>query len=256
MRLAPYITACHRLAEGRRDIVMGFASILEQNLSRVRQRIAEAAYRSGRRPQDIRLVAVTKYVPPPVIRELVQLGQHEIGESRPQQLWERSEELRDLPVTWHLVGPLQRNKVRKTLPKVTWIHSIDTVPLLDAVNRIAGELGVRLKLLLEVNISRHPAKRGFDPEIMQTIVQHALGCENGEVCGLMAMAGVEGDLTGARRDFRSLRELRDRLQAAVPQAGLKELSMGMSGDFEIGIEEGATMVRIGSALFEGLILEE
>ena len=235
---------------------MGFVSILEQNLSRVRQRIVEAACRSGRRPEDIRLVAVTKYVPPPVIRELVQLGQHEIGESRPQQLWERCEYLQDLPITWHLVGPLQRNKVRKTLPKVTWIHSIDSLPLLDAVNRIAGELGLRPKLLLEVNISRHPAKRGFDPIAMETIVQHALRCENGEVCGLMAMAGVEGDLAGARREFRSLRELRNQLQAAVPQLVLKELSMGMSGDFEIGIEEGATMVRVGSALFEGLTLEE
>lgn len=232
---------------------MDVQSVLKRNLDEIWTRIDRAAERSGRSPQAIRLIAVTKYVDVPVIRELVALGQRTLGESRPQQLWQRADALADMDIEWHLVGPLQRNKVRKTLPRVAWIHSVDSLPLLGEINRIAGELGCRPRVLLEVNISRHPAKHGFAPEAMEDVVAQLTKYPNVEVCGLMAMAGVEGDLAGARRDFRNLRELRERLLPLVPQGiRLGELSMGMSGDFEIAIEEGATMVRIGSALFENL----
>lgn len=227
--------------------------ILERNLTDIRRRMAAAAARCGRSPEEITLVAITKYVDLRVIEELISLGQRTLGESRPQQLWKRFDALRNHNVVWHLVGPLQKNKVRKTLPMVQWIHSVDSLGLLEAVDRIAGELGLRPQVLLEVNISGHPAKHGFHPEEMETVVKQAAQCENLRVCGLMAMAGFEGDLEGARRDFKALRELRDNLkQLPGLKLTLTELSMGMSGDFEIAIEEGATMIRIGSALFEGL----
>lgn len=212
-----------------------------------------AAIRCGRFPGEITLVAVTKYVSVDVIKELTSLGQRALGESRPQQLWERVDALGDREIEWHLVGPLQKNKVRKTLPLVRWIHSIDSVGLLETVDRIAGEIGVQPNVLLEVNVAGHPAKHGFRPDDMRDVVRRAALCQNVAICGLMAMAGVEGDMEGARRDFRTLRELRDELQESLgSQFALKELSMGMSGDFEIAIEEGATMIRVGSALFEGL----
>jgi hypothetical protein len=227
--------------------------ILERNLNHVRQRIATAAARCNRSPEEIALVAITKYVPVEVIKELLNLGQRALGESRPQMLWERADALKDREIEWHLVGPLQKNKVRKTLPVVQWIHSIDSVGLLETVDRVAGELGVRSKVLLEVNVSGHPAKHGFHPNEMPEVVTRAAMCQNIVVCGLMAMAGFEGDLEGARRDFKALRKLRDDLQEwSGTRLALTELSMGMSGDFEIAIEEGATMIRVGSALFEGL----
>ncbi|MGQ9506142.1 MAG: YggS family pyridoxal phosphate-dependent enzyme [Thermogutta sp.] len=228
-------------------------SILEGNLTAILHRVAAAASRCGRSAEEITLVAITKYVDLRVIEELISLGQRTLGESRPQQLWQRFDALRDHNVVWHLVGPLQKNKVRKTLPMVQWIHSVDSLGLLEAIDRIAGELGVHPQVLLEVNISGHPAKHGFRPEEMETVVKQGAQCQNITICGLMAMAGFEGDLEGARRDFRALRELRDYLQQ-LPNLNLSltELSMGMSGDFEIAIEEGATMIRVGSALFAGL----
>ncbi|ASV76559.1 YggS [Thermogutta terrifontis] len=236
---------------------MDTTSLLRKNLESIQERIRAAAERVGRSPDEVRLVAVTKYVDVPVVRQLVELGQRSLGESRPQQLWQRHALLADLPIQWHLVGPLQRNKVRKTLPCVEWIHSVDSLSLLADINRIAGELGLRPKLLLEVNISRHPSKHGFAPEMMEEIISQLGNFPNVTICGLMAMAGVEGDLEGARRDFRALRQLRDRLSPlAPPQISLTELSMGMSGDFEIAIEEGATMVRIGCALFKGILEED
>ncbi|HOA50763.1 MAG: YggS family pyridoxal phosphate-dependent enzyme [Thermogutta sp.] len=229
--------------------------ILERNLNAVRHRIAVAATRCGRSPQEITMVAVTKYVDLSIIQGLLRLGQRILGESRPQQLWQRASELREYDIEWHLIGPLQKNKVRKTLPIAAWIHSIDSLGLLEAVDRIAGELGVRPKLLLEVNVSGHPTKHGFRPEEMPSVIAQCPQYRHVTICGLMAMAGQEGDLEGARRDFRALRELRDQLQELMgEEVTLKELSMGMSGDFEIAIEEGATIVRVGSALYEGLSL--
>lgn len=232
---------------------MDWVKTLAHNLEQIRDRIRRAAEKSGRPPDAVRLVAITKYVPVAVAEQLVQLGQTSLGESRPQQLWQRAEALRTLPIEWHLVGPLQRNKVRKTLGYAQWIHSVESLPLLRDIDRIAGELNVRPRVLLEVNISRHPAKHGFAPEMMEQIAAELGQFRHVEICGLMAMAGWEGDLEAARRDFQQLRALRERLQPYLPpEIKLQELSMGMSGDFEIAIEEGATLVRIGSALFEGL----
>ncbi len=226
---------------------------IRDNLASVRQRIAGAAARSGRPAEQVNLVAVTKSVGEAEIRALVEAGCDTLGESRPQQLWEKAARLADLPVAWHMIGPLQRNKVRRTLPLVEMLHSADSPELVAAVDRVAGELGLRVPVLLEVNVSAEAAKHGFEPEEIQPYLPELARLEHVEIRGLMCMAGLEGGLDRARRDFAALRELRNRLAANCPEGvSLDELSMGMSGDFEIAIEEGATIVRIGSALFEGI----
>lgn len=230
------------------------ADRIAENLAAVRGRIAEAAARSGRAGGQITLVAITKYVAVPEVRALVQAGCELLGESRPQQLWDKAEATRDLPVRWHIVGHLQRNKVRRTLPLVEMVESVDTPRLLDAVNRVAGELCLRVPVLLEVNVSGESAKHGFEPGAVEPVLGGLGSHRHVEVRGLMCMAALEGGLDAARRDFAMLRELRDRLRDKCPDGvSLDELSMGMSADFEVGIEEGATIVRVGSALFEGLL---
>jgi len=236
---------------------------IAQNLAQVRQRIAEAAARAGRSGESVTLVAVTKYVGLDAIRALVGAGSTLLGESRPQQLWQRAELLAELPVRWHLIGHLQRNKVRRTLELAGLIHSVDTPELLHAIQRIAGEQAAErgdpaqpvrpVRVLLEVNTSGETAKHGFEPDALPALVEEIVPLDRVEVCGLMCMAGLEGGPDRARDDFRALRELRDRLARNLPEGRrLPELSMGMSGDYEVAIEEGATIVRVGSALFEGI----
>jgi PLP dependent protein len=219
-----------------------------ENYTRVRDRIATACARSGRDPLSVRLVAVTKYAPIEAVRELVALGHRDLGENRPQQLLERVALLEELPVTWHLIGQLQRNKTRKVLPVASLIHSVDSVRLLEAIDRIAAELGLRPRVLLEVNVSGEARKSGFSPEGLRSAWGEVTRFERVEIAGLMTMAPYADDPETARPVFRALRLLRDDLAAAGPLA-LTELSMGMSGDFEVAIEEGATVVRIGSSLF-------
>ena len=224
---------------------------IADNVAAVRQRIAAAAARSGRRADEITLVAVTKYVDVERIRPLVAAGCLDLGESRPQQLWQRAEELAALPIRWHMIGHLQRNKARRTAALATLIHSVDTPQLLQSLDEIGGALPRRLPLLLEVNISSEPAKHGFLPAALGSVLDRWAGAAHLEIRGLMGMAALEGGGDAARRDFARLRQLRDQWAAGAP-AGLRlpELSMGMSGDYEVAIEEGATIVRVGSALFE------
>lgn len=226
---------------------------IADNVAQVRQRIADAACASGRKPEDVRLVAVTKYVGLEEIRATVAAGCHVLGESRPQQLWERAEALRDLPIAWHLIGTLQRNKVRRSLPLVAMIHSADSAALVAAIDRIAGELQLRVPLLLEVNVSGEASKHGLAPEAVEPLLPELAQYQHVEIRGLMCMAGLEGGPDEARRDFAKLRLLRDRLRPNAPDPiRLDQLSMGMSGDFEEAIREGATIVRVGSALYEGV----
>ncbi len=226
---------------------------LSCNLAAVRQQIAEAALRCQRRPEEITLVAVTKYVGSEVIRHLVAVGCHDLGESRPQDLWQKAADMTDLPVRWHLVGHLQRNKVRRTLPLIALLHSLDSLRLAEEIDKHSAALRRRTAVLLEVNISGEPAKHGFAPREMPELLPRLAALENIEIRGLMCMAALEGGPQAARANFAALRELRDRLQAVCPPGvRLDELSMGMSGDFQAAIAEGATIVRIGSALFEGI----
>ncbi|MDY0167239.1 MAG: YggS family pyridoxal phosphate-dependent enzyme [Thermoguttaceae bacterium] len=227
---------------------------IEANLARVRADIARAAARAGRKPEEVKLIGVTKYVGAEVVRPLVAAGLCDLAESRPQQLWDKATALADLLIRWHQIGHLQRNKVRRTLPLVAMIESVDSLRLAGAVDLAAGELGRRIAVLLEVNISGEEAKHGFLPSEVEAALSQLAAKKHLDVRGLMGMAGLEGDLDDARREFAALRALRDRLQPACPDGiALTELSMGMSGDFEVAIEEGATIVRVGSALFEGLL---
>jgi len=250
---------------------------IAQNLATVRRRIAAAAARCGRSEAEITLVAVTKYVRPAAARALVAAGCTELAESRPQQLWEKAAALGDLPVRWHMVGHLQRNKVRRTLPLVTMIQSADSPRLIAAIDEAgdypdfragdcpdfrAVKMGLspseqprrHVPILLEVNTSGEPAKHGFEPNVVEPFLPELARYRHIEVRGLMCMASLEGGLDAARRDFAALRQLRERLRVNCPEGiALDELSMGMSGDYEVAIEEGATMVRIGSALFEGVV---
>ncbi len=225
-------------------------SLIASNLAVVQGRIRDAAQRAGRDASDVQLVAVTKYAELPWVRELVRAGVSMLGESRPQQLVERASLLRE-PIEWHLIGHLQRNKVRLILPHVSLIHSIDSLRLLERVNEIAAEHNLRSRLLLEVNVSGESAKDGFSAGSLRAAWSQIVQLDSVDVVGLMTMAPNFKVAEDARITFAALRELRDELAAGEGGRSLPELSMGMSGDYEVAIEEGATHVRIGSALFDG-----
>ena len=226
---------------------------ISENLSRVRERIESAAESAGRRAEEVGLVAVTKYVGPAEAAALLKAGCRQLGESRPQQLWEKADNPGLESVEWHLIGHLQRNKVHRTLPLVALIHSVDSLRLLRAIDHSASQYGITARVLLEVNCSGDPEKHGLTADAMRSLLPELPSFANVEVSGLMTMAAREGGTTVARKNFASLRELRDEVSGEVPPGTrLTELSMGMSHDFEAAILEGATWVRIGSLLFEGL----
>ncbi|MBC8354204.1 MAG: YggS family pyridoxal phosphate-dependent enzyme [Planctomycetes bacterium] len=227
-------------------------SRIAENLARVRQYIAAAAARSGRHASDVTLVAVSKYVDIDAAQTLLDAGCSDLGESRPQELWRKAEALAGSSVRWHLIGHLQRNKVRRTLPHVSLLHACDSLRLLQELDRVATEVSGDMNVLLEVNISGDAAKHGFQPDEMPSVVESLAALKRTHVRGLMGMASLAGNTNEARRNFERLRLLRDELIDLVPSGvELTELSMGMSRDFEGAIEEGATIVRVGSALFEG-----
>jgi len=223
-----------------------------ENLVQIRERIAAACTQVGRSPDSVRLVAVTKYAELEWVQDLLSLGVHDLGESRPQRLVERAGLIEE-PVRWHLIGHLQRNKARKVLPLVDLAHSVDTLRLLETIDRLAEELELRPRVLLEVNVSGEAAKHGFAPDELLANWPAVLACHCVRVEGLMTMAPRVDDVEDARSSFRGLRELRGRLiETSTDGFELPELSMGMSNDFEVAIEEGATIVRIGSCLYNGL----
>jgi PLP dependent protein len=230
------------------------ANRIRDNLARIRDAIAAAAERSGRSAEQILLVGVTKYVEPDVARILVEAGVTALGESRPQELWRKAEVLADLKVNWHLIGHLQRNKVKRTTEVAAVIHSVDSMRLLREIDVHAANKPLPVTdVLLEVNISGDAAKHGFRPDEIEPLIPQIAPLAHVAVCGLMTMSGLESNPDQTRREFAALRELRDKLGTAhPPNMVLKDLSMGMSGDYEVAIEEGATIVRVGSALFEGI----
>jgi hypothetical protein len=233
---------------------MTVANIVNANYLSVRQRIGAACRRAGRESASVTLVAVTKYAELEWVRRLVELGVVELGENRPQQLVQRAQEI-GVPVHWHLIGHLQRNKVRLVLPSTTLLHSVDSLRLLESVERVASELELRPRVLVEVNLSGEQAKHGFRSDELLSAWDRVQKLERVRIEGLMAMAAYSPDPENARATFSKLRELRDELRARCDddhRSQLEHLSMGMTGDFAVAIEEGATIVRIGSALWEGL----
>jgi PLP dependent protein len=233
---------------------MDAAARLSANLAHVRQQIAGAAVRAGRKPEDVRLVGVTKYVDVEMTRVLFEAGLTDLAESRPQEMWKKGELLQELPIRWHFIGHLQRNKVERTLPLISLLHSGDSLRLLEAVSVTAMKQGRVVETLLEVNISGDEAKHGFAPHELASALPAIASLPGIKIRGLMTMAALEGGNDRARQDFAALRKLRDSLLVDCPlQLVLRELSMGMSDDFVEAIEEGATIIRVGSALFEGIV---
>ena len=226
--------------------------IIARNLEDVRRRMADAAARRGRDPSAVTLVAVTKTVGANEVRALHALGQQEIGENRVQPALAKMEAVSDLPLRWHMIGHLQRNKVKKALPRFALIHSVDSLRLAHAITREAEELGRAAEVLLEVNVSGEESKFGLTPDEAVRLLEEIEGLEYVCVQGLMTMAPFVDDPETVRPIFAALRELRDRIVATRRDVELPHLSMGMTQDYEVAIEEGATIVRVGTALFRGL----
>lgn len=224
---------------------------IQRNWQSIRDEVHEAARQCDRDPESIRLIGVTKYVDTETTRLLAEAGCTELGESRPQVLWEKAASLSIAGLQWHLIGHLQRNKVRRTLRHHPVIHSIDSQRLLEAVAEEARSQDQQVSILLEVNISGDAAKTGLSPTELARLME-SFPRTGVRTLGLMAMAGWGTDAADARRQFDAVRELRDELQQKSGHP-LPELSMGMSGDFQEAIAAGSTMVRIGSRLFEGVI---
>jgi pyridoxal phosphate enzyme (YggS family) len=218
-----------------------------ERLAMVRARIAAAAVRVGRDQSSVRLIGASKTVPAEVLAQAVRAGLQDLGENRVQEAEAKAPLLRaDLTdgagPKWHLIGHLQSNTARKAVALFDWIHSVDSPRLADALDRIALELGRTPRVLIEVNTSGEVSKEGVAPADAPALIAHVAGLSAIRLVGLMTIGPLAGD---ARPAFRLLKQLRD--AAGLPE--LVELSMGMSGDFEDAVEEGATMVRVGSALF-------
>ena len=221
---------------------------LAEILADVKSRIAAACARAGRHPEDVEIVAVTKTHGEDVVREAWENGLSIVGENKVQEAaWKKPASVSG--PSWHLIGHLQGNKVRPALELFDFIHSVDSVKLADRINAIADEIGARPHVLLEVNVSGEKSKSGLKPEDVESTIRHILAaCPRLTVEGLMTMAPFSENPEDARPYFRRLRELRDELEAAL-SVGLPRLSMGMSGDYEVAVEEGATWVRLGTVLF-------
>jgi PLP dependent protein len=212
--------------------------------------VAQAAARAGRSPEDIRLIAVSKTFPVDAVREAYDAGQRDFGENRVQELVQKMDAAASLDVSWHLIGHLQSNKARKAGERVPWVHSVDSVDLLRRIDAAASQAAREVRALVQVDLAAEPTKHGTPPDTVPAILEEAQRCRSVHVVGLMLLPPLSENPQDARPWFRQLRELRDRLQASgVPPALFRELSMGMSHDFEVAIEEGATMVRVGTAIF-------
>jgi pyridoxal phosphate enzyme (YggS family) len=218
---------------------------LAERLALVREAIARHQARGGW-SHPVTVVAVTKTHPSSAVRDAVHAGLTDVGENRVQEALEKQDQLPDLAVRWHLIGSLQRNKARHAVGRFALIHSVDRADLgLELARR--APVGARQAVLLQVNCSGEPQKGGVSPHELPALIEQLRELPSLELRGLMTMAAFDADDGTLRRSFGQLRSLRDGAASQVP--GLTELSMGMSGDFTIAVEEGATMIRLGSALF-------
>jgi len=223
---------------------------IRDRLARVRDRIANAARRVRRDPASVRLVAVSKTFPVQDIRAAFEEGQRDFGENKVQEALQKIEATRDLDLTWHLVGHLQSNKAKKAASLFDVVHSIDGVDLLTRLDDAASNAGRRPQLLVQVDLAREATKHGARSEELAGIFDAARQLKAVRVAGLMLLPPATVDPDGARQYFTALHKLRDDLAGqGVEQEMLRELSMGMSHDFEVAVEEGATIVRVGSAIF-------
>jgi pyridoxal phosphate enzyme (YggS family) len=230
--------------------VSDFAHSIAARLDAVRGRIAAAAARSGRLPESVRLVAVSKTYPAALVEAAVAAGQLDFGENKVQEGLQKIADATDNRIRWHVIGHLQSNKARKAAEAFHWIHAVDSVSLLRKLDEGAAAAGRRPKALVQVDLAGEATKFGAAPADLPEIFAAAAESTAVELVGLMLLPPAADDPNDARPWFRKLVAVRDALLAAgVPAARLSELSMGMSHDFEVAIEEGATIVRIGSAIF-------
>src|SRR5438132_10870755 len=220
---------------------------ITENLERVRERIMQAAVKAGRSTSDIELVAITNTHPAEKVREALGTGQTLFGESRVQ---EARAKIPELPsnLRWHFVGHLQKNKIRHALPLFELFHSIDSLALAQEMNRIAADEGMHPRVLLEVNVAGEGSKFGFSPDKLRKQMEELLALQRLSILGLMTIPPLADEAEASRKYFVQLRELRERLQTEF-HVDLPQLSMGMTQDFPIAVEEGATLVRVGTAIF-------
>lgn len=222
-------------------------SEIAENLALIRSRVESACRKCGRNVSDVELIAVSKTFPVEAIREANQAGQVVFGESRLQEAEPKIDALSS-SIRWHFIGGVQRNKVRRILPRFDVVHAIDSIRLAAYADEIAAELGLFPKVFLQVNVAGEASKGGFEPSLLRTEMERLLALKRLEIMGLMTIPPADPDAEAARPWFAALRDLRDGLQRDF-NVPLPCLSMGMSGDFEVAIEEGATHVRVGSAIF-------
>ncbi|BAT71533.1 alanine racemase domain protein [Thermosulfidibacter takaii ABI70S6] len=222
---------------------------IRENVIKVKERIMSACERSGRNPEEVLLIAVSKTHPPELIKEAFEAGITHFGENRVQEAKGKIPLLSNLPITWHMIGYLQRNKVKDAVKLFSYIHSVDREPLVDELEKRLAKENRKMSVLIEVNVAGEESKHGVHPEDALPLLKYILECKRLEPIGLMTVAPYVENPEEVRWVFRQLRELKEKLNEAVQKEVLQHLSMGMSNDFEVAIEEGATMVRIGTAIF-------
>lgn len=221
--------------------------MVEERIRHIEHRIADACRRSGRRREDVLLVAVTKTHAAPMINEALEYGITDIGENRVQEYLDKREALQ--PHRFHMIGHLQRNKVKNLIGDVHMIHSVDSLRLAKEIDKRSEAADVHTDVLIEVNTSGEESKFGVAPNALPDLAAEMLRLPSLQLRGLMTIAAYVEDAEQVRPSFVLLRTLRDNMQAAHPESDITELSMGMTNDYEIAIEEGATIIRVGSAIF-------
>ncbi|HFC98203.1 MAG TPA: YggS family pyridoxal phosphate-dependent enzyme [Thermosulfurimonas dismutans] len=220
-----------------------------RRLALIRERVAEAALRKGRRPEEVKILGASKAQPPEKIREAVEAGLEILGENYVQEAEKKKTLLSDLPVSWHLIGYLQKNKARKALQLFDLIQTVDRPEIAQRLSRLAREMGRTLPVFIEVNLGGEETKAGIPPEKLLDLVRLVKDLPALDLRGLMTIPPYSPDPEDSRKFFRKLRELKEQIEDLYELTQPLELSMGMSHDYEVAVEEGATVIRIGTALF-------
>lgn len=223
-------------------------STISKNLDTVRKNIAEAAIQTGRTPEDITLIAVTKTHPPEMINEAIDCGVTDIGENKVQEIMEKYDRVK--PVRWHLIGHLQTNKVKYIIDKVSMIHSVDSVKLMDEIERQAAKHGLVMDILIQVNVSGEESKFGISPAELPAMLTHAAELSHVQICGLMTVMPKVNDNMTNRLHFVNINNIYiDIAKKKYHNVSMRYLSVGMSNDYAFAIAHGSNMVRVGSSIF-------
>lgn len=224
-------------------------SSIEENIIEVKRRVEEAAKKAGRNPEDVLILAVSKTIDVPRIKEAVQCGLNSLGENRVQEIMDKYEPMGE-GINWHLIGHLQTNKVKYIIDKVCLIHSVESLKLADEINKKAEKAGIIMDILVEVNIANEESKFGIKPEDCESFIRELSKMKNINVKGLMTVAPFTENPEENKVYFKGLKDLLvDINNKKIDNINMSELSMGMTGDFEVAVEEGATIVRVGTGIF-------